>query len=45
MNKETDLLSENPLVNEISLVVAKELLSKSKENPSAFNQLLTQEQR
>lgn len=45
LNSETDLLASNPLVQEISLVVAKQLLSKSKEDPEQLNALLTQEQR
>lgn len=45
LNQETNLLADNPLVNEISIIVAKQLLSKSKEDPNAINALLTQEQR
>lgn len=45
VNRETQLLSENPLVNEISLVVAKHLLTASKNDPDALNAMLTQEQR
>ena len=45
LQTETNLLADNPLVHEISLVVAKELLTKSKQDPSALNQILTQEQR
>ena len=45
LNSETGLLADNPLVHEISLVVAKQLLSKSKEDPESLNALLTQEQR
>jgi len=45
LNKETNLLADNPLIQEISIVVAKQLLSKSKEDPEALNALLTQEQR
>jgi len=45
LNHETNLLAENPLINEISIIVAKQLLSKSKEDPNAVNALLTQEQR
>ena len=33
LNLETQLLTDNPLIHEISLVVAKELLTKSKEDP------------
>lgn len=45
MNNETALLAESPLIKEISIVVAKQLLQKSKEDPKAINQLLTKEQR
>ena len=45
LNNETNLLADNPLINEISIVVAKQLLTKSKEDPNALNALLTQEQR
>ena len=45
VNRETQLLADNPLVNEISLVVAKQLLTASKQDPDALNQMLTQEQR
>tara|TARA_B110000285_G_C14938973_1_gene521046 strand:- start:62 stop:295 length:234 start_codon:yes stop_codon:yes gene_type:complete len=45
LNQETNLLANNPLVHEISLVVAKQLLTKSKEDPEQLNALLTQEQR
>lgn len=45
LNQETELLAQNPLVHEISLIVAKQLLTKSKEDPDAINALLTQEQR
>jgi hypothetical protein len=45
LNQETGLLADNPLVHEISLVVAKQLLTKSKEDPDQLNALLTQEQR
>ena len=41
LNTETNLLADNPLINEISIVVAKQLLSKSKEDPNALNALLT----
>jgi hypothetical protein len=41
LNYETNLLADNPLVHEISLIVAKQLLSKSKEDPEQLNQLLT----
>jgi len=44
-NQETDLLADNPLVKEISLVVARQLLSKRKEDPDGVNALLTQSQR
>lgn len=43
LNQETTLLADNPLVHEISLIVAKQLLTKSKEDPEQLNQLLTQE--
>ena len=39
------MLADNPLVNEISLVVAKQLLTKSQQEPEALNAMLTQEQR
>ena len=39
------MLADNPLVHEISLVVAKQLLTKSKEDPGALNQMLNQQQR
>ena len=45
VNRETELLADNPLVNEISLVVAKQLLTKSQQDPDALNSMLTQEQR
>ena len=45
LNQETNLLADNPLVHEISLVVAKQLLTKSREDPEQLNALLTQEQR
>lgn len=45
LNTETNLLADNPLINEISIIVAKQLLSKSKEDPEALYKLLTQEQR
>ena len=44
LNTETNLLADNPLINEISIIVAKQLLTRSKEDPNALNQLLTQEQ-
>jgi hypothetical protein len=34
LNDETQMLAENPLVREISLIVAKELLKQSATNPS-----------
>lgn len=34
LNDETQMLAENPLVREISLIVAKELLKQSANNPS-----------
>jgi hypothetical protein len=37
LESETMVLADNPLVHEISLVVAKELLTKSKHDPSAIN--------
>lgn len=37
VNRETQLLADNPLVNEISLVVAKQLLTASKQDPEALN--------
>lgn len=43
LNHETELLADNPLVKEISIVVAKQLLSKSKEDPGALDAMLTQE--
>lgn len=45
LNTETALLADSPLVHEISIIVAKQLLSKSKEDPNAVNAMLTQEQR
>jgi hypothetical protein len=45
LNRETNLLADNPLIHEISIVVAKQLLSKSKDDPEALNAMLTQEQR
>ena len=42
---ETDLLSDNPLVKEISLVVARQLLSKRRDDPEGINNLLTGTQR
>lgn len=44
-NQETNLLADNPLVKEISLVVARQLLSKKSEDPEGVNALLTQSQR
>jgi hypothetical protein len=41
LNTETTLLADNPLIHEISIVVAKQLLSKSKEDPNALNAMLT----
>jgi len=41
-NQETNLLADNPLVKEISLVVARQLLSKKKEDPDGVNALLSQ---
>jgi len=41
LNNETHLLADNPLIHEISIVVAKQLLSKSKEDPNAINAMLT----
>jgi len=41
-NQETNLLADNPLVKEISLVVARQLLSKKSEDPEGVNALLTQ---
>ena len=43
LNSETGLLADNPLVQEISLVVAKQLLTKSREDPDQINALLSQE--
>jgi len=45
VNRETQMLADNPLVNEISLVVAKHLLTASKQDPEALNAMLTQDQR
>lgn len=45
LNQETHLLADNPLVHEISLVVAKQLLSRSREDPDSISALLTLEQR
>jgi len=45
LNKETNLLADNPLIHEISIIVAKQLLQRSKEDPNAINAMLTQEQR
>lgn len=39
LNEETKSLAENPLVKEISLFVAQELLSKSKQDPYIANLL------
>lgn len=36
LNKDTTLLAENPLVKEISIVVAKQLLTKSSEDPNSI---------
>lgn len=44
-NHETNLLADNPLVREISLVVARQLLSKRKEDPEGVNALLTNNQK
>jgi hypothetical protein len=44
LNSETNLLAENPLVKEISIVVAKQLLSRSKDDPETLNQMLTPDQ-
>ena len=41
VNRETQMLADNPLVNEISLVVAKHLLTASKQDPEALNAMLT----
>jgi len=41
LNKETGLLAENPLIHEISIIVAKQLLTKSKEDPNALSAMLT----
>lgn len=41
LNDETQMLAENPLVREISLIVAKELLKQSANNPS-MQELLRQ---
>ena len=41
LNQETNLLADNPLIHEISLIVAKQLLTKSKEDPNALNAILT----
>ena len=45
LNKETTLLAENPIIKDISIVVAQQLLQKAKEDPGALNGMLTQEQR
>ena len=45
LKNETSLLEENPLIQEISIVVAKQLLQRSKDDPSALSGLLTAEQR
>lgn len=37
LNTETSLLADNPLIKEISIVVAKQLLSRSKDDPNAIN--------
>mmetsp|Transcript_19222 Transcript_19222/g.29468 ORF Transcript_19222/g.29468 Transcript_19222/m.29468 type:complete len:82 (-) Transcript_19222:15-260(-) len=44
LNNETTLLADNPLIQEISLVVANQLLRKNKEDPQGLSALLTQEQ-
>lgn len=41
LNQETNLLADNPLIHEISIIVAKQLLTKSKEDPQALNAILT----
>jgi len=41
-NQETTMLADNPLIKEISLVVARQLLSKRKEDPEGVNALLSQ---
>lgn len=41
LNNETLILADNPLIHEISLVVAKQLLTKSREDPNAINGLLS----
>mgnify|MGYP000211522657 CR=1 FL=1 len=43
LNNETMILADNPLIQEISLVVAKQLLTKSREDPNAITGLLSQE--
>ena len=45
INKETTLLAENPIIKDISIVVAQQLLAKAKNEPGALNVMLTQEQR
>ena len=40
LNEETRNLAENPLVKEISLLVAQELINKSRSDPSVMQQLL-----
>ena len=41
LNRETNLLADNPLIHEISIIVAKQLLTKSKEDPNAVSAMLT----
>ena len=41
LSLETSQLMENPLVKEISLVVAKDILTKSKEDPTLMHQMFT----
>jgi hypothetical protein len=43
LNNETRVLAENPLIQEISLLVAQELINKSKADPT-LSQILTQSQ-
>lgn len=39
LNNETRVLAENPLIHEISLIVAQELINKSKTDPQIANML------
>jgi hypothetical protein len=45
MTHDTQLLANNPIIKDISIIVAKQLMQKSRDDPRAMEKLLTKDQR